>query len=569
MIRKVKSVEELCNLINRSGLLKPADIQKLYKYWRRFESPGSPKELDRFVFWLTEHHYLTEYQAQQLLLGRADHFFLNHYKLLDLIGVGKMAGVFKASHILGHIVAIKLLPPAKARDTKLLARFQREARMAIKLKHPNIVRTYHIGNARGRHYIVMEYLVGETLEEVLQRRGKIPYPEAVRLIHQTLMGLQHIHEQGLVHRDLGPSNLMLVPPLPPGAPDNTLHATVKILDIGLGKQIFSERDSSEQRDVRLTLEGDRLGSAEYQSPEQAQDPHNVDIRSDIYAVGCILYHMIAGVSPFYDPDPIQQIIKHATEVAIPVRQYEPSVPEGLQNVIQRMLAKKPNSRYGTPAQAASALEPFLATQPDDEEELEESTLTRSYLKWVEKQPVEELNAEPAADERWMYRHNDETLGPVTKEELKQLAMQGLLKPHDPIWMEGDDPSVAIEAKMAIIFPAIVIPRKDMTAKNAVRAVAAVPVPKAILESTNTTKTETKTAHERIFEKARANLNHWVDQERNRRLILIGDMELIGQNKEIMRFMHYYKQYGEDFLHALWRHLCFMVENRRKYYAALS
>src|SRR5262249_20791579 len=155
-------------------------------------------------------------------------FFLGEYKILDRIGRGRMAGVYKAVHQLGQVVAIKVLPPSKAKDPRTLGRFTREARLALKLKHPNVVRAFQVGEVNGLHYLVMESLEGEPLEEVLQRRKRLSPAEAVRVVHQALVGLQHIHEQGLVHRDLKPSNLMLVPAPGSGQPDNTLRATVKV-----------------------------------------------------------------------------------------------------------------------------------------------------------------------------------------------------------------------------------------------------------------------------------------------------------------------------------------------------
>src|SRR5262249_46314099 len=156
---------------------------------------------------------------------------------------GRMAGVYKAVHSLGQVVAIKVLPPSKAKLPQLLARFQREARLALRLKHPNVVRAFQMGEANGLHYLVMEYLEGETLDEVLQRRGKLPAVEAVPLIYQALLGLEHIHKQGLVHRDLKPGNLMLVRPA--NGCDTTLGGTLKILDIGLGKALYDEAAAGE------------------------------------------------------------------------------------------------------------------------------------------------------------------------------------------------------------------------------------------------------------------------------------------------------------------------------------
>src|SRR5262249_33758103 len=149
--------------------------------------------------------------ADALLRGHSDHFFFGQYKLLDRIAKGKMAGVYKAVHRLGQVVAIKVLPPSRAKDPEAFGRFQREARMAQRLKHPNLVRTFQLGQSGPLHYLVMEYLEGETLAEILERRGKLPPIEAAQIVYQALLGLQHVHEQGMVHRDLNPDNLMILP----------------------------------------------------------------------------------------------------------------------------------------------------------------------------------------------------------------------------------------------------------------------------------------------------------------------------------------------------------------------
>jgi serine/threonine protein kinase len=209
----------------------------------------------------------------------------------------------------------------------------------------------------------MEYQEGETLDEVVQRRGKMLPGEAVRLTYQALQGLQHIHLQQLVHRDLKPSNLMLVNPA--GAlPDNTLRATVKILDIGLGRALFEDTGREQALDAGLTGEGMVLGTPDYMAPEQARDPRSTDIRADIYSLGCVLYHLLAGHPPFPDTNFINQMIRHATEQPRPLKEINPAVPDGLQQILNWMMAKDPNGRYPTPERAAQALQVFLAAGSD-------------------------------------------------------------------------------------------------------------------------------------------------------------------------------------------------------------
>ena len=165
------SFDDFSALLGRSRLLPTEDLAALARRWRS-EAP-SRSRADDYARWLTAKQYLTDYQAAVLLRGRAGPFFLNEYKLLDRIGVGRMAGVYKAVHRLGQIVAVKVLPPSKAKDPQAFGRFQREARLALRLNHPNVVRTFQTGEADGLHYLVMEYLEGETLEDVLKRRKRL------------------------------------------------------------------------------------------------------------------------------------------------------------------------------------------------------------------------------------------------------------------------------------------------------------------------------------------------------------------------------------------------------------
>jgi serine/threonine protein kinase len=345
------TVQNVYGLLLRSRLLSVDEAKAMFARWNA-EAKDQASNLVKFAAWMVTNKYVTDYQAQLLARGHADGFFLNDYRILDRLGKGRMAGVYKAQYRTGPVVAIKVLPPSKAKDATLLARFQRESKLATRLRHPNIVRTFQVGQAGELHYLVMEYLVGETLEEVLAKRKSLPPAEAAQLAYQALQGLQHIHEQGLVHRDLKPSNLMLTPA--PGA--STLQSTLKILDIGLGRVM----EEGLEVDTGLTGEGVLLGTPDYMAPEQARDPRATDIRADIYSLGCVLYHLLTGQPPFPDTNIISQMIRHASETARPLAQFNPAIPDGLQAIVNWMIAKTPEGRYPTPARAASALEVFLA-----------------------------------------------------------------------------------------------------------------------------------------------------------------------------------------------------------------
>jgi serine/threonine protein kinase len=365
------SVEHFCNILARTGLLSPDQVRDLRQRWLQ-AAPAAAKDGEKFLSWLAAGGILTEHQAGVVSRGHAAQLLLGPYTIQERIGKGRMAGVWRAKHSTGQVVAIKVLPPSKAKDPNLLGRFQREARLAVRLQHPNVVRTFQAGEANGLHYLVMEHLEGEELDKVLKRRRVLPPGEAVRLVHQALQGLQHVHEQGLVHRDIKPGNLILLG----GRPDSTLPATVKVLDIGTGRALFDDGPTAE-----LTNEGDVLGTAEYMAPEQARDPRSADIRADIYSMGAVLYHALAGQPPFSDANRVRLLVRMATETPRPVRELNPAVPEGLQQILNWMLAKDPARRYPTPGRAAQALQTFLAAGAEVVP-LDRDPQMGAYLSWL-------------------------------------------------------------------------------------------------------------------------------------------------------------------------------------------
>jgi serine/threonine protein kinase len=383
------TVEGLCKALARSRLLTPDAVRGLYRRWLR-EAKESAPDLRRFTRWLVDNEVASEYQLGVLARGHGDQLYLNQYKIIERVGRGRMAGVYKAVHNLGQTVAIKVLPLSKARDALTFARFQREARLAVLLQHPNVVRTFHFDEADGLHYLVMEYLEGETLAEVLTERGRLSVAAVATIARQALLGLQHVHEKGLVHRDITPANFMLIG----RENEETKRPTVKILDIGMGRELFEETDAPSGNKFTLTSDGDVLGTPLYMSPEQAGDPRTVDIRADLYGLGCVLYHALTGGPPFDDKNNVRLLVRHATEPARPLADFRDDVPPGLQDVFDRLLAKDRSKRFATPAEALNALQSVMVAPPDPA--IVESPEFRAYVAWLEKQKAGEYGG-PATD----------------------------------------------------------------------------------------------------------------------------------------------------------------------------
>jgi hypothetical protein len=270
---------------------------------------------------------------------------LNHakFRLLRELGRGGMGVVYEAEHtVMDRRVAIKVIKPSVLDHPDALARFHGEVRAAGKLNHDNIVRAYDADQAGNLHLLVMEFVEGVSLAQVVEQHGPLPVADACRYVHQAAVGLQHAFEQGMVHRDIKPQNLMVTP-----------QGRVKILDFGLAR-VRSEGGQGQG----LTRAGNVMGTPEYMAPEQATDARSADTRADIYSLGCTLYCLLTGEPPFQANSLYQLLYAHQSVEATAVNRVREEVPGELAAVVGRMLAKDPARRYQTPIEAARALAPF-------------------------------------------------------------------------------------------------------------------------------------------------------------------------------------------------------------------
>jgi serine/threonine protein kinase len=272
------------------------------------------------------------------------------YRVVEVLGTGGMGTVYKAEHrIMERMVALKVINRSCTRNPGVIKRFHREVKNAARLQHPNIVTAHDADQAGDLHFLVMEYVPGRTLAQVLEKSKRLPVAAACHYIRQAAQALQHAHKQGMIHRDIKPHNLML-----------TSRGRIKVLDFGLSRLVDDQnRSAAGKRATALTQLGSLVGTIPYMSHEQACNPRAADIRSDIYSLGCTLYHMLAGQVPFPLGTATEQMVAHLEQKPRPLTEIRSDVPAGLDKVVQRMLAKNPADRFQTPAQVAQALEPFI------------------------------------------------------------------------------------------------------------------------------------------------------------------------------------------------------------------
>jgi serine/threonine-protein kinase len=342
----IDTVAGLVETLKKHRFMESARLQELTRELApRFTEPRAlAKEL-------LQRAWLTPFQLNRLFQGRVQDLILGSYVLLEPLGEGGMGTVYKARHQrLDRIDALKVIRKNLLTNPKAVERFQREARAAARLSHPNVITVYDANESGDVHYLAMEYIVGTDLAKLVKQAGPLPAAQACDYVRQGALGLQHAHERGLIHRDIKPSNLLLTQD----------GSTVKLLDLGLARlQSATPEDTTNHS---LTDTGAVVGTPDYIAPEQARNSREVDIRADIYSLGCSLYYLLTAKIPFPGETLTEKLIKHQLEEPEPLPQVRPDVPAEVAAVVRRMMNKRPEDRYQTPAQVAGALAPFAVSR---------------------------------------------------------------------------------------------------------------------------------------------------------------------------------------------------------------
>lgn len=345
------------NSVLASGLVPSEQWEyclRLLRHRVQSESPSHPAlNEDRILREiLVEQGAVTEYQALQLADGKTK-FRLGPYVITDFIGQGGMGQVFKAMHrVMGRECAVKVLPLHRV-NAESLAGFIREIRLQAKLDCPYLVRAHDAGQDGSVHYLVTEFVPGMDLRKLVKSRGPLPQDQAAGIIMQAALGLSYAHEQGMVHRDVKPGNILVTP-----------ESLAKVSDVGLAG--FAADLSDDPRAGKI------VGTPDYLSPEQIRTPLDVDSVSDIYSLGCTLYYAVTGKAPFPGGDTSSKIRRHLDATPLHPRNFNPDLSEEFVEIIAEMMEKEPKNRIQTCVEVAARLEVWATSAIP----ISHSTMTR-------------------------------------------------------------------------------------------------------------------------------------------------------------------------------------------------
>lgn len=320
--------------ILRRGFATPDEVEKCKSYRAKLTAKGEdPKGLLEIM---VDARVLTKSQSERLVREAGESGKqpeIPGYQLLQKLGKGSMGIVFKAKQTsVDRLVAVKILLDALAQNKEFIKRFQREAKIAAKLSHNNIVNAIDAGEVNGRHYFVMEYVEGSTIKDALDQKKVFDEKVALRIVMAVAEALKHAHERGLIHRDIKPENVIL-----------TKDGNVKLADLGLARLTADEKWA-------MSEAGMAIGTPYYISPEQVRGQVDVDIRADIYSLGATFYHMVTGQVPYDGTNPSDVMRKHVDKntVLVPPDHLNTRLSSGLGMVVETMMAKNRENRYGNP-----------------------------------------------------------------------------------------------------------------------------------------------------------------------------------------------------------------------------
>lgn len=342
------NVEQVRQMVVDGRLMSAAAIDGQIADWQVHE--GSPDDGDAFIERLVERQFINELHGLAMRAGVSGPYEIGPYRVFDRITAGRLGNVFRGVHAdFNQPVSLKVFPAALSQDPERSARLSREARVAIQVNDPHVVRTFQVGKVGPVTFMAFEDLQGETLAARLERDKKLPIFEACHLAREVALGLAHLHSLDIVHRNIEPANIWV-----------TADTHAKLMEFGAARDALSFLDAQEGGESPFTMQSkELLGHTDYMAPEQGANEHNADGRSDIYSLGCVLFHMLTGEVVFPDSNPVRKMLKKACETPRLASDVNPDIPEPIAEIVATMLSKDPKDRYQQAEDAAWALEQHL------------------------------------------------------------------------------------------------------------------------------------------------------------------------------------------------------------------
>lgn len=424
---KSPDINSFMELLIESNLLSEDQVRATIEKWD-LEEAGSPKDIAQKL--VTE-KILTRYQAERLLAGRKRGFFIDRYKVLEVLGFGGMGSLYLAVDIeTGAPVALKVLNDKCRNDTGMLTRLNLEATAGARVIHPNVIKTINYDDAGAVCFIAMEFVKGiSLLELVLLKQRSLSAAQACDVIYQAALGLEVAHRSEIVHRDLKPENLII-----------DSQGVVKVLDFGLA--LLKDNPEAEFSLAMIFGHG-CVGTPEYIAPEQTRDGQTVDARTDIYSLGGTMYFLLTGKLPFPKGNAAQKMQAHCQDTPQPIVEIVPNISEKIVAIVDKMMAKKPEDRFQTMDEVAAALKPFAKRKPVEfrfnkivsqrvqqakaRNSIAQSSIARPQLssQVATASRIAEQAREKNADE------NSDGIGRLTRGE-SEISKSGVMRPAVPV-----------------------------------------------------------------------------------------------------------------------------------------
>ena len=336
-------------------------------------------------------------------------YIADRYEILDKVGAGGMSDVYKAKdHILDREVAVKVLKAEFAEDVTFVTKFRSEAQSAARLEHPNIVNIYDVGSENGMYYIVMEYVEGITLKTYIEKKGRLNFKEAISIAIQVGRGIEAAHNKNIIHRDIKPQNIII-----------STEGKVKVTDFGIARAATSN-----------TIHADVMGSVHYASPEQARNGY-VDVRSDIYSLGIVMYEMVTGRVPFDGDSTVAVAIQHLQEEMVAPSAYAPDLPISLEKIIQKATMKNADRRYANMDDLLMDLKKALVSPNEDfvtivdADEAEKTRIVSQEEQDMIRQELEGSESDEDPEGEGDGDEDEEDDGPVNPKLEKAITIMGI------------------------------------------------------------------------------------------------------------------------------------------------